>query len=155
MDFDRLYLQSCRYLSLHHRIRMRIRSVYVCCKYLDVKKIGIGILLLLMGLLYYMFNPVSNSFFPKCPFLLLTELKCPGCGSQRAIHSLLHFDIVAAFKFNALLVLSLPIIALLIYAEFNRVKKPRLYSSLHNSFFIWIYFAIIIAWWIGRNIFDF
>ncbi|MBQ5663739.1 MAG: DUF2752 domain-containing protein [Bacteroidaceae bacterium] len=108
-----------------------------------------------MGLLYYMFNPVSNSFFPKCPFLLLTELKCPGCGSQRAIHSLLHFDIVAAFKFNALLVLSLPIIALLIYAEFNRVKKPRLYSSLHNSFFIWIYFAIIIAWWIGRNIFDF
>lgn len=84
---------------------------------------------------------------------MLTGLECPGCGSQRAIHSLLHLDIAAAFKFNALLVSSLPLVILLLYAEFNREKKPKLYAMLHNPILIWGYFVIVIAWWIGRNIF--
>ncbi len=84
---------------------------------------------------------------------MLTGFECPGCGSQRAIHSLLHLDIAAAFRFNALLVLSLPLVALLIYAEINREKKPNFYTRLHNPILIWGYFAIVVAWWIGRNIF--
>lgn len=84
---------------------------------------------------------------------MLTGLECPGCGSQRAIHSLLHLDIGAAFKFNALLVSSLPLVILLLYAEFNREKKLKLYAMLHKPILIWGYFVIVIAWWIGRNIF--
>ena len=36
------------------------------------------------------FNPEESSFFPPCLFHSATGLKCPGCGSQRAIYLLLH-----------------------------------------------------------------
>ena len=39
-----------------------------------------------------------------------TDIKCPGCGSQRAIHSLLNLDIKSAFGYNPLLVCTLPYI---------------------------------------------
>ena len=59
-----------------------------------MNKILLGILAVsVLALIYYKFNPSDIAIFPKCPFLLLTGLKCPGCGSQRAIHSLLHFSI--------------------------------------------------------------
>src|SRR5690554_8210264 len=38
-----------------------------------------------------------------------TGFYCPGCGSQRAIHLLLHGDIIGAFRFNPLMVLTIPI----------------------------------------------
>ena len=62
-----------------------------------------------LGLIYWKFNPVQfDDFFPKCPFLWLTGLKCPGCGSQRAVHFLLNLDFQQAFHFQPLMVLSLP-----------------------------------------------
>ena len=58
----------------------------------------------------FFFNPAlsSNQFFPKCPFRLLTGCQCPGCGSTRAFYQLLHLHPIAAFKFNPLMVLTLP-----------------------------------------------
>ena len=110
------------------------------------------IALVALALLYYRVTPTSSVFFPKCAFLLLTGLKCPGCGSQRAVHALLHADFASAFAHNALLVLSLPYLALLIGA--------RLYVYLHRSTLesplaIRTYFVITIAFWIARNVFGF
>ena len=51
-----------------------------------------------------MFDPSKFSFFPRCPFLLLTGLQCPGCGTQRALHQLLHLHIGEAFRYNAMMV---------------------------------------------------
>ncbi|MFR8803179.1 MAG: DUF2752 domain-containing protein [Anaerovoracaceae bacterium] len=56
---------------------------------------------------YSRFSPESSSWFPKCIFLQLTGLKCPGCGSQRVVHNLLNLNIHKAFEANAFLVLSL------------------------------------------------
>lgn len=113
-----------------------------------------GIALFMLAGIYYLFNPSDIALFPKCPFLVLTGLKCPGCGSQRAIHSLLHFDLAAAFSYNMLLVLSLPIVLLLIYSEINRKRKPRFYMFVHNAKGIWIYLAMVIVWWVVRNVFE-
>ncbi len=99
-----------------------------------------------------MFNPADNGFFPKCPFLALTGLKCPGCGSQRAIHALLHADIGAAFRHNALLTASLPAVALLLFAEARRTALPRLYAWLNGVRIIEACFTVIILWWVARNI---
>ena len=44
--------------------------------------------------LYSEFDPAGSVFWPKCPFHLLTGLECPGCGSQRAVHSLLNGDLL-------------------------------------------------------------
>lgn len=68
------------------------------------------ILLTIIAILYKTYNPNGNIYFPKCPFRELTGLKCPGCGSQRAIHYLLNFDILNALKENVILVLSIPYI---------------------------------------------
>lgn len=119
------------------------------------KIIGFGVIMAIVFLIYYTYNPEDSSLFPKCPFLLLTNFKCPGCGSQRAIHALLHLDIKSAITYNALLVFSLPIIAVLIYAEFYREKKMKLYATLHQTKYILFYLCIVIVWWISRNIFNF
>ena len=106
-----------------------------------------------LGLVFFTFNPAASAWFPKCPFLLLTGLRCPGCGSQRAVHSLLHLDIGQAFACNALLVVSLPLVAVLIYAEIIREKKPGFYAKVHKPAFIWGCFIAIIAWGAFRNVF--
>ena len=46
------------------------------------------IALVALTIIYYRVSPTSSVFFPKCAFLMLTGLKCPGCGSQRAVHAL-------------------------------------------------------------------
>lgn len=110
--------------------------------------------LLIAAVAYFFLNPEENGLFPKCPFLMLTDFVCPGCGSQRAVHALLHLDFIGAFRYNALLVCSLPVVFVLLFAEARRERCPIFYSRVHRVTFIWIYFGIVVAWWIGRNIFQ-
>src|SRR5260370_32136120 len=63
-----------------------------------------------VGILLFVFNPAQVGLFPKCPFRSLTGLQCPGCGSTRAFHQLLHLHPIAAFKLNPLMMLTLPFI---------------------------------------------
>lgn len=42
--------------------------------------------------LYFIFDPAVTRWAPKCMFRVLTGYDCPGCGSQRALHALLHAD---------------------------------------------------------------
>lgn len=110
--------------------------------------------LLLFGFIYYALDPSSSAAFPKCGFLTLTGYKCPGCGSQRAIHALLNGDVAAAFRYNAMLFIAAPWILLCLFAETQRVRNPRLYARLHPSLLIWLFLATILAWWLLRNIFN-
>ena len=118
------------------------------------RKLGIGFILLVLFILYYYCNPEQYRLFPKCPFLLITGYKCPGCGSQRAIHNILHFDIIKALKYNILLVLSIPYISSLIYTEYRKKKNLKLYMLIHNPRVTIGYLFIILSWWIFRNIFN-
>ena len=63
--------------------------------------------------LLYRYSPQEYSFYPRCPFYLLTHRLCPGCGATRAVAELLHGHLAAAMHFNAALVLLLPL--LLVY----------------------------------------
>jgi len=58
--------------------------------------------------LLFAFDPAQHAFFPKCVFYWATGLFCPGCGSQRAVHALLHGHLGEALGQNALVVLALP-----------------------------------------------
>lgn len=115
------------------------------------------IALVALTIIYYRVSPTSSVFFPKCAFLMLTGLKCPGCGSQRAVHALLHADLASAFAHNALLVLSLPYLALLIGARLYVYLHPAssLRATLESPLVIRTYFVITIAFWIARNVFGF
>ena len=111
-------------------------------------------LLLVFGFIYFAVDPASSNVFPRCTFLTLTGYKCPGCGSQRAIHALLHGDVAEAFKYNAMLLVSIPWIALCLYAESQRVRNPRLYVRLNAPLLIWLFLAMVLIWWLLRNIFN-
>ena len=109
------------------------------------------------GVVYFSYNPTESVFFPKCPFLLLTGLKCPGCGSQRAIHALLHIDILSAFRHNALLLFSIPYIILLLIAKIVQYFTPisTFPAKIQHVNIIWFFLAFVILFWITRNIWDF
>lgn len=101
---------------------------------------------------YSNFDPAAHGWFPRCPFLVATGLKCPGCGSQRALHALLHADIAGVWRANALIVFAVPLAALLIYAELRRRRHPRLHNFLSSQPVIIATAALIIGWWILRNL---
>ncbi|NBO69439.1 MAG: DUF2752 domain-containing protein [Bacteroidetes bacterium] len=61
---------------------------------------------------YILLNyPPSQYAYIPCMFHLTTGLHCPGCGSTRAIASLLRGDIAMALKNNLLIVLWGPYLA--------------------------------------------
>ena len=109
---------------------------------------------LIFGFIYYAIDPAVSTVFPRCTFLSLTGYKCPGCGSQRAIHALMHGDIVGAFKYNALLLVAIPWIALCLFAEVRRTRNPRMYSRINAPLLMWLFLALVVLWWLLRNIFN-
>ena len=100
----------------------------------------------------FIFEPGKTGFFPICPFRAVTGFTCPGCGSTRGLHRLLHGDVVAAFEFNPLLILSLPFLlyALLRYTNAAISGKPLKGNQL-NAKYIWLLFGVIMFFWIYRN----
>jgi hypothetical protein len=55
-------------------------------------------------------DPSEATSFPVCPFYALTGLYCPGCGTLRCLHALLHSDLRAAVDYNVLTVLFVPML---------------------------------------------
>src|SRR6266478_6212704 len=72
---------------------------------------GVSALLIASAAVLYFFNPAQFGFYPICFFYKTTGLLCPGCGTLRALHQLLHGHFEAAFRFNPLMVSSVPIVA--------------------------------------------
>lgn len=101
--------------------------------------------------IYFAFDPMESPWMPKCMLHALTGLDCPGCGSQRAIHALLHGDIGAALRANALLVASIPFLLLMLYAELFRNRVPRLFRLIYRPLSVWIMLIVIVGWGIIRN----
>lgn len=106
------------------------------------------------SLLYFYADPSYSIYFPKCIFYSLTSLYCPGCGSQRAIHALLHGDIAAAADYNLLLVLALPLIAFSAIVITNNIfRQKKIQQQLfYSNTFTWTLFVVVILFFALRNI---
>lgn len=105
-----------------------------------------------VAVLYYTFNPYGYHF-PKCPVNSLTDIKCPSCGSQRAIHFLLHGQVYDAMKENVLSVLCIPYLLFNLYVR-EQVKKGRLLTLRENLYgrkAIMIILVVITVFTVGRN----
>jgi len=105
------------------------------------------------GCLLYVADPAGPSCYPPCPVHYLTGLHCPGCGSLRAAHQLLHGHLVAALGLNPLMVLSVPFLAYTCVAGglrslgWSALPRRRL-----PAWMIWSLLGLILAYWVLRNI---
>ena len=110
--------------------------------------------ILVGGVVLYLYSPESLRI-PRCPFLQLTGWQCPGCGSLRGIHALLHGNIVRVLQLNVMLIPALLYLALLVMLELTRphsVRAERLYRRFSGRTASWIIFVLIVVWGIGRNL---
>jgi len=108
---------------------------------------GTGVVLLRV------FDPARSGMFPPCPVHYLTGLYCPGCGSLRAIHALLHGDLRQALAMNALTVILLPFIgyglALEVFAEVRERPGPGMKLSATS---IRVLGMFIVIFGVARNL---
>jgi len=118
-----------------------------------VLKFGLLVGVIALAVVFYFLNPVEHPIFPKCTFHSLTGYHCPGCGSQRAIHSLLHLNFRGVISNNFLF---LPAMLLLLYHYIHPVLNNIFSWKLPNIFyykrFPWIVFGTVILFWILRNL---
>lgn len=117
-----------------------------------------GLLLAGLGVLtvYGIWDPAHHAFFPPCPFRTATGWRCPGCGSQRALHALLNGAWTRAWHLHPLLLLSLPY--LLLGALADRVKPApywllRWRRRLYGRQAIYVVLAVVLLYTVLRNLY--
>ena len=99
------------------------------------------------------FGDPTRGGFPRCAVHAATGLWCPGCGSQRSLHALLHGDVVGALGYNALVVLALPVLVYAYVAWAGRVfaragwPPVRLPTTLAR-----VLPAVVVAFMFARNL---
>ncbi|HZV68162.1 MAG TPA: DUF2752 domain-containing protein [Saprospiraceae bacterium] len=109
----------------------------------------IGIVVII---LYGLFDPEKVAF-PKCPFREFTGWLCPGCGSQRAMHQVLHGHFGAAFHLNPLFIPGIVYIMVgYASAGFFPEKWPYLQRTFYGLKAAYVSLAVIVVFWIGRNL---
>lgn len=110
--------------------------------------------LIALAFIYQKYDPAKYSLFPKCPFHLLTGFDCPGCGSQRAMHALLHGNLREAMGYNILLVISIPFLMVHFYHKLRSawLKKDIRWAVVYHPLTPKIIFVVVALFWISRNI---
>ena len=95
------------------------------------------------AVILYRYDPTTAGFYPPCLFHALTGLQCPGCGTTRALHHLLHGDVAGALRLNAMLFVVLPFGAV---ATLSRRVATHPVTG-------WVAAVVTVAWWILRNVY--
>ncbi len=115
--------------------------------------VSIPIVFLTLGIFYFYFNPNTFAYTPKCYFHSFTGLHCPGCGSQRALHEILHGNIWTGFKHNFLILLAILIIGYKFYIYYvNTIKKQAKKNLLQHNAAPWLILVIVLGFWVLRNL---
>jgi len=106
-------------------------------------------------LFYYKFYDAGNSYSIQCGLYKLTGYLCPGCGGQRALHHLLHGELIQALRSNAVFIIGLPFLIYLYYVCVRvYIFNDRRYNSsfVFSSAFGYSILIILLIFFILRNI---
>jgi prepilin signal peptidase PulO-like enzyme (type II secretory pathway) len=109
------------------------------------------IIVIAVAVIYTIYDP-TLPWFPRCVFLQLTGLQCPGCGSQRALHALLTGSLIDAWHFNAMVIILIPIALLAAVGNLMGSRMSRLNAAFHSPRIIMAIAVAIVVWWIARNL---
>lgn len=121
------------------------------------KPYTLTLILVIIGVVFFVFaffNPSEYSFFYACPIQKTTGYFCAGCGAQRALHQLLHFNYLEAFRLNSLFVISLPFLCIGGTLKVSNLlfKKKYRFPLFYNNKFIIVCLIVIVLFAILRNI---
>lgn len=109
-----------------------------------------GALVLPLVFLFFV-NPATSTLIPPCPVHAMTGLHCPGCGSLRATHALLHGDAVAAVQYNPLLLVMFAVFAL--WRPLRKVLRDcGIETQRVEARVVLALPWLIVAYWVLRNI---
>ena len=108
--------------------------------------------LAMAGTILFFFDPAHYDFYPSCFIRSITGLNCPGCGSLRAIHELLHGHVAAAVQLNLLLVLSLPLALSLMIRKAVAWRSGRAPTLEIKRVWLWTFLALALAFTVVRNL---
>jgi hypothetical protein len=107
---------------------------------------------LAIAVILFVCDPSRVPIYPVCTFHRLTGLDCPGCGTLRAAHQLLHGHLAEALRFNALFVLSLPLLAWVGFRLARRSISGRPATPAVRTSWIWWYVAAWIVFGVLRDL---
>lgn len=109
---------------------------------------------LMLGVVLHVADPSDATSFPVCPFYAITGLYCPGCGTLRCLHALLHADLRSALDYNLLTVLFVPML-LAAWVSVGlagiRGRHPPLAWNLPR-WAGWVFGVAFGLFWILRNV---
>ena len=111
------------------------------------------VFIVIMGVFYYLVNPVMQHYPLKCIWKVLTGTQCPACGFQRAVYALVHGNYWEALSYNYFFVISIPLAFTAVLAEWYNYhhKLDFLHDFLHNQYTLKSYVVLYFAWWVIRN----
>jgi len=101
----------------------------------------------------YAVDPERSHLYPPCPLFFLSGLQCPGCGTARALHQLLHGHLAAAWRFNALVVALLPTAAYALLARGLTAAGSRLSLPVpRTAGWAWLLLGAALVFGVFRNL---
>ena len=113
---------------------------------------GMGLLATVGAAVLFCFDPRRYHFYPVCFFHSTTGFLCPGCGGLRALHQLLHGHLATAFRFNPMLIASLPFVFWL-GAQYLVQRTRNQPAKLGvRPFWLWLFLAAVLVVSVLRNL---
>jgi len=127
------------------RIRVQLRKRRVLAA---VLLLGTAAIILLR-----VFDPATSGIFPPCPIRYLTGLYCPGCGSLRAMHALLHGELAQAWAMNPLMIVMLPFVTYgLVSAALLELRGNGLPEIMLPAKWIRAFCVLVVLYAVARNL---
>ncbi len=120
------------------------------------RAIIVSLTVLVLAIAAYALRETAGAgWMPGCFFRKMTGLQCPGCGMTRGTYALLHGHFKDAFLFNpvGMILLPLAFIGLSFEALAWVMNRPPVFRLSLGRWGATIIAAVMIIWWIGRNIF--
>ncbi|MCM3884439.1 DUF2752 domain-containing protein [Frankia sp. R82] len=113
---------------------------------------AVGVITAVAAARVYLVDPAHPGHYPVCPFRWATSLDCPGCGSLRAAHQLLHGHPGKAANYNLFFVVVAPILTfgwLVAMARAGGWRRPlpRIPARALPAIPV-----VVIAFWVLRNL---
>jgi hypothetical protein len=124
------------------------RMVMTICRNMAFLLVIVSVLMIVR-----VFNPLENGFYPRCIFNYITGAYCPGCGTLRCLHALLHGNLKQALAYNMLTVLCLPfLIAWALNRVYSEIRGKALVNVSLQPWMTRALLVVIFAYWLLRNL---